>query len=945
MQPNQMFRIPGFSRPWLGLSLAAAAAALFITSTRLPAQSRRVFGPIDNSNRIALRGHVNPRIANGTDLGRMDPSQVLDHVSIVFKQTPAQEADLEQLLANQQNPASPDYHKWLTPEQYADRFGASQADVDQLTSWLKQQNLTVIEVARGRNWVAFSGTVGDVEAAFATEIHRYQVDSRMHFANTTDPQIPAALEPLVGEIHGLHDFKLRAPKLKLAQYDSGRGGNTHYIAPDDIAAIYDVKPLLDSGVDGTGQKIVIIGQSNIDVSNIQQYRTYFNLPANTPQLILVPGQKDPGQVSGDVDESHLDIEIAGAVARNASIVFVYSGDVETSAQYAVNQNLAPVLSQSYGLCEAETQKSDAKFQEAMAKQGNAQGMTWINAAGDSGAADCASDDTARTGYGLQVDVPASMPEVTGIGGSTLAEGSGTYWATTNGPNLGSALSYIPETTWNDSAEDGTPSSGGGGASTLWLKPSWQTGPGVPADGARDVPDISFSASADHDAYMFYTGGRINYVGGTSVGTPLFAGVVALLNQYLISNGAQSGAGLGNVNPRLYALAQSAPSAFHDITTGNNMVNPCPPRARSCDSTPVGYNAGPGYDLATGLGSIDAYALISAWTGASNSIARSSATVALAAADNVVLSTDNATLTASVKASNGGTPTGTVTFLSGSTSLGAVNLVSGSGSATASLVVSASQLPVGSDTITAQYSGDSSYNAASASLILTIAAPPSGAPAILGLSNGASFKQSYAPGMIMSVFGNLLAPGTESASTLPLPVKLAGVTATVNGATAPLYFVSSGQLNVQIPYETPTTGDVTMTINNNGQTVSTTFRAAAAAPGIFTDSNGAPVPNTSLARGAVGMLFITGDGAVSPALATGATPAAGTPVSSLPKPVQNVTVTVGGVNAPIQFIGIPSGLAGVTQINYQVPSGLSTGPQPVVVTVGGFASQTATLTVQ
>jgi subtilase family serine protease len=231
-----------------------------------------------------LRGHVNPRIANGTDLGRMDPSQVLDRVSIVFKQTPAQEADLEQLLANQQNSASPDYHKWLTPEQYADRFGASQADVDQLTSWLKQQNLTVIEVARGRNWVAFSGTVGDVEAAFATEIHRYQVDSRMHFANTTDPQIPAALEPLVGEIHGLHDFKLRAPKLKLAQYDSGRGGNTHYIAPDDIAAIYDVKPLLDSGVDGTGQKIVIIGQSNIDVSNIQQYRTYFNLPANTPQL-------------------------------------------------------------------------------------------------------------------------------------------------------------------------------------------------------------------------------------------------------------------------------------------------------------------------------------------------------------------------------------------------------------------------------------------------------------------------------------------------------------------------------------------------------------------------------------------------------------------------------------------------------------------------------------
>ena len=167
---------------------------------------------------------------------------------------------------------------------------------------------------------------------------------------------------------------------------------------------------------------------------------------------------------------------------------------------------------------------------------------------------------------------------------------------------------------------------------------------------------------------------------------------------------------------------------------------------------------------------------------------------------------------------------------------------------------------------------------------------------------------------------------------------------MNGFAAPLYYVAPGQLNVQIPYETPAGANVVLTINNNGQSRSTNLVVAATAPGIFTDLSGAPVPNTTAGRGAVVTLFITGEGAVSPPMATGATPPSSTPVTSLPKPALPAAVTVGGVAAPIQFIGIPNGLAGVTQINYQVPSNAPLGAQQVIVTVGNVVSPAATLTV-
>ncbi len=930
----------------VGLLLTAAVSQL-VSFNALGAQPNRIVARIDNNNRVRLSGHIHPRALAGVDQGRVEASRPLQYVTITLKPSAAQQADLEQLLAEQQDPASPNYHRWLTPEQYGDRFGASQADLNQVVNWLQQQQLTVVGTARGRNWVAFSGTAGQVENAFQTQIHYYLAeDGTQHYANSTEPSIPAALAPVVSQIHGLTDFRLRAPKRQVRpgpasqpQYTSSHGN--HYLAPDDIATIYNLQPLYGAGVDGTGQSIVVVGQTQINLSDIDQFRSAFNLPGSDPQVMLVPNSRDPGISQNDLIEADLDLEWSGAVARKASLIYVYSYDVMTAVQYAIDQNLAPVMSMSYGSCEAQTPSSDAQSMQSWAQQANAQGMTWLAASGDSGAGDCVGGG-GRTGYGLQVDMPASLPQVTGIGGTEFNEGGGTYWGSNNA-NQASVLSYVPETAWNDSAIDGSPSASGGGASTFFAKPSWQSGAGVPNDGARDVPDVSVSASADHDGYLVYSAGQ-QVVGGTSVGAPSFAGIMALLNHYLLSTGAQGAAGVGNINPRLYSLAQTNASAFHDITSGDNIVNPCPARARNCTPTPVGFSAGPGYDQVTGLGSVDVSALIEAWHVGGPAI-KSNAALAISANVASITTADSTILTATVKSTSGVTPGGTVTFLSGSATLGSAALAGSGGTATASLTLSGTQLAVGTDTITAQYSGDNLFNNATASVAVNVSAiGATGPPSITAAANAASFRQVYAPGEIVAVFGTQLAPAVESAAVLPLPKELAGASAVVNGVTAPLYYVAPGQLNIQIPYETPVNSSVLLTVNNNGQTSSTTLHIAPVAPGIFINTSGAPVPTTSAAHGDVAVLYITGDGALSPQLATGTAPAAGTAIANLPKPLQGATVTVGGVTADIQFIGIPPGLVGATQINYTIPAGAPTGAQPVVVTVGGVVTPPATLTV-
>jgi uncharacterized protein (TIGR03437 family) len=915
-------------------SLLALPLALLLLVYSAPAQQNRITTPIDNRQRVTLTGHLHPKARPENDQGRVSPGMTLSYVTLTLSQTAAQKADLEQLLKQQQTPGSPNYHRWLTPEQYAQRFGASDADLATITTWLKGQGLTVAAVARGHNWVAVNGTAAQFESVFQTEFHNYLgADGETHFANATQPSVPAALDGVIMSIRGLNDFRMkpaRRPRVK-PLFDSSHGA--HYLAPDDIATIYDIAPLFSAGINGSGQTLVIAGQTQVNLSDIETFRSSYNLPANDPQLLLVPGTRNPGISSNDLPEADLDLEWSGAVARNANIIFVYTEDVMNSVEYAIDQNLAPIVSVSYGSCELETPNSELTTFQSWALQANSQGITWFAASGDAGGADC--DDTQNPG--LSVDAPGSVPQVTSVGGTEFAEGSGTFWATTNTANSASALSYIPEVAWNDSALDGDPSATGGGASIFFSKPSWQVGPGVPTDNARHVPDIALSASADHDGYLVYSGGSLQIFGGTSVPTPTFAGITALLNQYLVSQGGN--AGVGNLNSSLYSLAQTNPGIFHDITVGNNIVTVnCARRDPSCGTLPVGYSAGPGYDQTTGLGSVDVNKLVTEFSGISGTPPVSSTSLTLSSNVTTLASTDVMYLVATITNPSGITPTGSVTFNVDTAVLGSAELVGSAGTARATLVVTGSQLPPGSGTITAEYSGNSS-----ASLNVSVTGTSSGVtPSIAALTNGASYQQAFSPGGIVTIFGSQLAISTESAGSIPLPITASGVAVLVNGVPAPLYYSSASQINAQIPYETAV-GGATLTVNNNGKITSQNLTITAAAPGIFINANSFLTPTSSASRGQEIILYVTGVGAVSPALATGYAPTT-TVISQLPQPLQKPTVTVGGQPATIDFAGIPTGLVGVMQINFVVPTGVGLGNQSVVVSEGGFNSGTALLNI-
>lgn len=928
----------------LPCSIAALLAAL-LSAASASAQISRITQPVNDERRVVLAGNLHPQAVLANDQGRVTPSLAMPYITLTLARSASQKADLEKLLADQQTPGSPDYHHWLTPEEFGARFGASDADIASISQWLQSQGLQVVSVARGKSWIAVSGTAAQVEAAFRTEIHNYLVNGETHYANASEPSVPAAFSSVVKGIRGLTNFRLKPRMLRASRvkvhYTNG-SCDPYCVAPDDFATIYDVTPLYSAGINGTGQKIVVAGQIEVNLSDIEQFRGMFNLPANDPQLVLVPGSRNPGSssASGDLAESDLDLEWAGAVARDASIVFVYATDVMTAVQYAIDRDLGKVISVSYGSCEVETPAAEYDAFVSWAEQANAEGITWLAASGDNGAADC--DDSQNPG--LAVDLPGSLPQVTSVGGTEFNEGMGHYWSATNTANDASALSYIPEITWNDSIADGEPSASGGGASILFTKPSWQNVSGVPADNARDVPDVALNASDAHDSYVVYTSGQLQLYGGTSFGGPTFGGLVALLNQQLNSDG------LGNINPKLYSLAPAGwgSGAFHDVTVGNNLVTvACPSRHPECGNPQVGYYAGTGFDLTTGLGSVDAYKLVETWSGGTITTTpppppTSNANVTLTSNLRTVASNDVVYLTATVTSTNGTTPSGSVAFSIGTTSLGSAPLTGSAGTATATLAINGLQLPVGSGAITATYN-----SATSAPLAVSVSSSGSGSattPAVTSVTNGASFRQSFAPGAVLTVFGSNLAPVTQSASSVPLPLSVSGTEVLVNGIAAPLYYVSPKQLNVQIPYEVNVGSEAVVSINNNGQVTTQTFPVAAAAPGIFTDSSGALVPTSSAAIGQELAFYITGAGAVQPAIADGAAPASSTAIADLPAPAAQTTVTIGGANAAINFVGIPWGLVGATQINVTIPNGIPAGPQPVIVTVDGAASPAATITI-
>jgi subtilase family serine protease len=813
----------------LSLSLLAALAVLTAGATLAQAAGQealsspaiRIGAEVSSSNMTALPGTKRPTALAQYDTGRLVAGTKLQGVSIYFSRSQAQEADLKLLMAAQQNPASPSYHKWLTPDQFAARFGMADTDIAKVQSWLEQQGFSVDLVNRSRNMIRFSGTASQVEQAFVTEMHSYAVKTAKgtvnHFGPSTALSVPSALAGVVESVHNLDDFRPHShvvlnTRAHVKPRFTGNDEGTQYtlFAPGDIATVYDIQNEY-ANYTGTGQSIAIVGQSQIVLSDIEAFQSAAGLPVKDPNLIVVPGTGTPSISAGDETESDLDLEWSGAIAKGATISLVYTGNASNSGafdaiEYAIDEKIANIVSSSYGTCEADLSGFSL---ESVFEQAATQGQTVLSAAGDDGSSDCfgTSGFTTAQQEALAVDYPGTSPNVTSVGGTEvmggdelnsngattntyLLPGDG-YWntePTINAAAVTTALKYIPEQAWNedttclefyDPSEGGSPiCAGGGGASSLFPKPSWQAGvSGIPSDGKRDVPDVSLNAAIYAPGYLLCTSDQSAWdiadgqvascndgfldgqsliptvAGGTSFAAPIFAGMIALINQ---QQGYTTGQGL--INPTLYTLAANSStyaSAFHDITTGNN---DCLSSGYCSGSAETEYAAGTGYDLATGLGSVDLYNLANAWPANGGSGVGLVATTTTVSATNTaptVNTSDTFTITV---ASGSGTPTGTVSITVDSNAA-VTEMLTLNGTVTYPYTFTTA----GSHTVLAAYAGDSTFAASTGSITVTAGGTSSGT---------GTFSFTPTPTSVSVAQG---ATGTSTISVTPA----SGYTGTVN----------------------------------------------------------------------------------------------------------------------------------------------------------------------
>jgi subtilase family serine protease len=653
---------------WIMAFTAVLAMAAGLLAQNAP-RADRITQPVNPGALVKLAGTVHPLTRQATDLGEASSGMQMNSLSLHIGLSAAQQAELDALLAAQQDPKSAQYHQWLTQEEYGARFGLTDADLSKVTGWLEAQGFTVQSVAPSRNLIVFSGAVPQVESAFRTQIHQFRLaDGTTHISNTTEISIPQALSGVVINVRGLNGFRPKPHAAKRAQPDftSSTTGD-HYLAPGDWATIYNVNAIYSAGFTGTGMQVGVAGQTYIPLQDITNFRTAAGLGAPHLNMVCISSASLCGATGApknesivDVGEADLDVEWSGAIAKNATVDFIYAAANDPNQgvfdalvygiTHKVNGALVPVIAMSYGDCEFDAASFHASF-DTFLKQAAGQGQTILNSSGDDGAGCTTSTANQSATNGASVSWPASSPYVTAVGGTTF-DGDGTvanpdtgadlYWNfSSTADMITSAKQYIPETGWNDtlfdksvSPSNWTLSSSGGGVSTIYSLPipGWTSQPvpsGYTGPTMRFVPDVSFSASADHDGYLVCTqnftsttnpadttgstcvngfrnsNGTLTVFGGTSASVQVFSGMMTLLVQ---AHGTQ-----GNLNPTLYNLATTQPSVFHDITTGNNIV-PCATGTTGCVGGEVGYSAGKGYDLVTGLGSVNGGALFGALGG-------------------------------------------------------------------------------------------------------------------------------------------------------------------------------------------------------------------------------------------------------------------------------------------------------------------------------------------
>jgi hypothetical protein len=870
---------------------------------------------IDESKLVTLAGSVHPLALPQNDRGAVADSFPAPRMLLLLNRPPEREAALQEFLRDAHTPGSAGYHQWLTPEEFGAQFGLADADVQAATAWLAGHGLQVTKIARSRQFIEFSGTAGGLRSAFHTEIHRYETGGETHYANANALQIPAALAGLIRGVSPLNDFRAQPQVQVLGQAQIAPGPRPatplwttpnqfgtsspyeYLVAPEDYQTQYDLAPLYQAGVNGSGQTIGIINESNIDLSLVSDFQSLFGIAANTPQVII--DGDDPGNLNGVDIEAYLDVEMSGAIAPQATVdLYIASAGnlvdpLEMSAFRAVEDNQASVLSVSFGQCESVLGEAGNQFWFNLWEQAAAQGQTVLVASGDSGPT-CDFDP-------LWVSGLASTPWNVAVGGTdfyysdyaTGGASAASLWNTTNDADHGSLKAPLPEQPWNDAFglnivadeyQRGEFDSAGGGASNCitinsdgscaagYAKPAWQSVPGVPADGARDIPDVSLFAAnganlsaiticaiegqcvplANKTVYL-------TLVGGTSASAPAMAGIMALVDQ---KYGRQ-----GQADFTLYALAAQKPAVFHDITVGNNSApcgsvlgTNCVQQANGYNGTPQ-YAAGPGYDLASGIGSVDANLLVTDWS----EIAYQPTTTSLKLSSTKITHGAPVTISTSVAPSSGsGKPSGDVAILTTAdlpTSQGQTFLTLNGGNAS----TTADDLPGGSYQVTGRYGGDSIFAASTSQPVSLTVAPEasnlnfsmtSGTTSIASggtIAYGAPFQLSVRPTGANAAAGKSdgLATGsakfTVDSTTATVALNSAGIASWAPPPLAPGAHTASASYsgdssfnassNTPVPFSV-TPGAVALNDDDLGQYTFQTTPTGEYLPGIFMNTGSA-----------------------------------------------------------------------------------------------------------